>query len=392
MDSQDATVSSMSELQQWCRSVPKVELHAHLNGSIRDTTLLELARERSKKGQLVLSDVEDLIEKDDRSLQECFNLFDWIHVLTTDHGTISRITKEVIEDFAAENVIYLELRTTPKKNEAIGMSKRSYIEAVLAGFKAVETVEAIFLSSNESIPSLSEGVQFNDTSKGPRIRQIYVRLLLSIDRRESSDGAMETVQLALEMRNSGVVGIDLSGNPVVGEWQTFLPALTWARKQGLPITLHCGEVPNRQEIQAMLAFHPERLGHVCCLEEAEWNTLMASAIPVEVCLTSNVRTECVTSIADHHFADLYQAKHPLILCTDDPGVFSTTISREYALAASCFELTKPELFWLAKAAVNFIFADNKLKQTLNLIIDAAESDLFLANEHVQNCLPTNINI
>uniref|UniRef100_A0A0C9RW55 TSA: Wollemia nobilis Ref_Wollemi_Transcript_9671_1593 transcribed RNA sequence n=1 Tax=Wollemia nobilis TaxID=56998 RepID=A0A0C9RW55_9CONI len=371
-------------MDEWCRRVPKVELHAHLNGSIRDSTLLELARERSKKGDLVLSDVEGVILKDDRSLQECFKLFDLIHVLTTDHGTISRITKEVIEDFAAENVIYLELRTTPKKNEAIGMSKRSYVEAVLAGFKAVETVEAIYLPSDGSIQFPGEVVQQNNVCRGSRMHQIFVRLLLSIDRRDSLDGAMETVQLALEMRNTGVVGIDLSGNPVVGHWQTFLPALTWARKQGLPITLHCGEVPNRQEIQGMLKFHPERLGHVCCLEDLEWKTLKESDIPVEVCLTSNVRTECVTSIADHHFADLYRVKHPLILCTDDPGVFSTTISREYALAASCFDLTKMELFQLAKHAVNFIFADNKMKETLRLIIEETECNLLMPHEHVEN--------
>lgn len=371
------------ELKEWCRCLPKVELHAHLNGSIRDATLLELARERSKKGQLVLSDFEDVILKDDRSLQECFKLFDLIHVLTTDHGTISRIAKEVIEDFAAENVIYLELRTTPKKNEAIGMSKRSYVEAVLAGFKGVETVEAIFLPNDGSMQQPLPPVQQNGPAEGPRMCQIYVRLLLSIDRRENLEGAMETVQLALDMRNSGVVGIDLSGNPIVGEWQTFLPALTWARNQGIPITLHCGEVPNRQEIQGMLDFHPERLGHVCCLEDLEWKTLKASDIPVEVCLTSNVRTECVTSIADHHFADLYQGKHPLILCTDDPGVFSTTISWEYALAASCFELTKAELLRLAKDSVKFIFADDKLKQTLRLIIDAAECGLLIPDEDAE---------
>ncbi|GLJ16788.1 hypothetical protein SUGI_0289150 [Cryptomeria japonica] len=68
--------------------------------------------------------------------------------------------------------------------------------------------------------------------------------------------ALKTLQQ--KMRNIGVDGIDLLGDPVVGEWQMFLPALTCARKRGLPITLHCGEVPNREEIQAMLEFRPER--------------------------------------------------------------------------------------------------------------------------------------
>jgi hypothetical protein len=80
-----------------------------------------------------------------------------------------------------------------QKNEAIGMSKRSYVEAVLAGFKAVETVEAIFLPIDGSIQHLVPPVQQNGPAKGPRMCQIFVRLLLSIDRRENLGGAMETV-------------------------------------------------------------------------------------------------------------------------------------------------------------------------------------------------------
>eukprot|EP00252_Welwitschia_mirabilis_P011204 TRINITY_DN25227_c0_g1_i1.p1 TRINITY_DN25227_c0_g1~~TRINITY_DN25227_c0_g1_i1.p1 ORF type:complete len:380 (-),score=91.22 TRINITY_DN25227_c0_g1_i1:542-1681(-) len=370
------------ELKDWCHSIPKIELHAHLNGSVRNSTLLELARERSRKGEIVLSDFEDVILKDDRSLQECFKLFDLIHVLTTDHSTISRVAKEVVEDFAAENVIYLELRTTPKKNVSIGMSKRSYVDAVLNGIKEAEAVEPIFVPFEDDIQNTLANIPQNGRVK---TKQIYVRLLLSIDRRETLDGAMETVQLALDMKKSGIVGIDLSGNPVVGKWDTFLPALHWARNHGIPITLHCGEVPNQIEIQGMLDFHPERLGHVCFLEDSEWKTLKALNIPVEVCLTSNVRTECVTSIAVHHFADLYQNKHPLILCTDDPGVFSTTISQEYALAASTFNLSREELFKLTKDAVNFTFAEHKLKQILRALIDAA-ADLYV-NVNGENLAP-----
>lgn len=71
---------------------------------------------------------------------------------------------------------------------------------------------------------------------------ITVRLLLSIDRREDTAAAHETVQLAVELQSRGVVGIDLSGNPTVGEWSTWLPALQEARECGLKITLHAAEV------------------------------------------------------------------------------------------------------------------------------------------------------
>lgn len=362
----------------WWVSMPKAELHAHLNGSIRDSTLLELARELGDSGLVRFPDVERVILKHDRSLTEVFKMFDLIHILTTDHETVTRITKEVIEDFAAENVVYLELRTTPKKNVSKGMNKKSYMEAVLEGLRAVSTVEVdIFSEPKFDCPASADIYAWNNgcASNGTGKKKIYVRLLLSIDRRETTEAAMETVKLALEMRHLGVVGIDLSGNPVIGEWLTFLPALEFAKEQGLLITLHCGEVPNLVEIRAMLDFLPARIGHACCFGEEEWAKLKSSKIPVEICLTSNIRTETISSVDIHHFADLYSSGHPIILCTDDSGVFSTSVSGEYSLASSSFGIQKREMFQLARNAVNFIFAGNKVKQELEQVFDLAAKSL-----------------
>ncbi|KAL7212105.1 hypothetical protein ACSBR2_014885 [Camellia fascicularis] len=264
----------------WWVSIPKVELHAHLNGSIRGSTLLELARGLGEKGTIVFSDVEHAILKDDRSLQEVFKLFDLIHIVTTDHKILTRITQEVVEDFAAENVVYLELRTTPKRNDLIGMSKRSYMEAVVKGLRAVATVEVDLAPRDLDTGNPVNSCAITDLCDGTARKKIYVRLLLSIDRRETTASAMETVELALEMRDLGVAGIDLSGNPIVGEWATFLPALKFAREQGLSITLHCGEVPNLVEINAMLDFLPGRIGHACFFGEEEWRKLKSCKIPV----------------------------------------------------------------------------------------------------------------
>uniref|UniRef100_A0A8R7PB93 Adenosine deaminase domain-containing protein n=1 Tax=Triticum urartu TaxID=4572 RepID=A0A8R7PB93_TRIUA len=299
------TSEAEKEMREWCVALPKVELHAHLNGSVRNSTLLELAKELGDKGVIVFEDVKDVIMKNDRSLPECFRLFDLFHILTTDHDTVTRIAKEVVGDFAAENVVYLEIRTTPKVN------------------------------------------------------------------------------LAMEMKDQGVIGIDLSGNPVVGEWETYLPALEHAKELGIPTTIHCGEmklelseqqVPNRKEIQAMLDFCPQRLGHVCCLDDEEWKKLKSSMIPVEICLTSNVMTGGAPSLELHHFADLYNAKHPLSICTDDSGLFSTSLSNEYYLVASTFGLSKTELFRLAQGAVEFVFADDKVKKSLRAVFERAAAE------------------
>ncbi|XP_037483745.1 N6-mAMP deaminase-like [Triticum dicoccoides] len=368
------TSEAEKEMREWCVALPKVELHAHLNGSVRNSTLLELAKELGDKGVIVFEDVKDVIMKNDRSLPECFRLFDLFHILTTDHDTVTRIAKEVVGDFAAENVVYLEIRTTPKNNEAKGMTKRSYMNAVVKGLKSVEDVDVVLFDSNLRNDEKLSSTPMTDLGGDGKRKRIYVRLLLSIDRRETTSAALDTVNLAMEMKDQGVIGIDLSGNPVVGEWETYLPALEHAKELGIPTTIHCGEVPNRKEIQAMLDFCPQRLGHVCCLDDEEWKKLKSSMIPVEICLTSNVMTGGAPSLELHHFADLYNAKHPLSICTDDSGLFSTSLSNEYYLVASTFGLSKTELFRLAQGAVEFVFADDEVKKSLRAVFELAAAE------------------
>lgn len=339
-----------------CTAMPKLELHAHLNGSIRAATLLELARERGESS----TQLEDILSKPRRSLPETFHLFSLIRTLTTDHHAITRITREVIEDFAAENTIYVELRTSPKDKSAVGMTKRSYMEAVKAGM------------------DLAAPLLF-----------IHVRLILSIDRRETAEAAMETVLLACALRSEGwpIAGVDLSGDPAVGDWATFTPALGFARAQGFPLALHCGEVRNSEEIRSMLAMVPERLGHVCCLDDYEWEVLLASDIPVEVCLTSNLATQSVPSIEKHHLLALHKANHPIAICTDDTGIFATSLSRELALAASCLAANPEEVVVLARKAIDFAFAKATMKEVLHRMFDTRAQSLVFPFRSVPDCPP-----
>lgn len=105
--------------------------------------------------------------------------------------------------------------------------------------------------------------------------------------------------------------------------------------------------------------------------------LKLSKIPVEICLTSNIRTNTISSIDVHHFADLYNVKHPLTLCTDDTGVFSTTLSKEYAMAATAFGLGKKDLFQLARNSIEFSFVEEYAMRELRELFDLAEEALSL---------------
>ncbi|KAJ9509192.1 hypothetical protein QJQ45_001476 [Haematococcus lacustris] len=247
---------------------------------------------------------------------------------------------QVVLDFAADRVLYLELRTSPKARPKLAMTKSSYTQAVLSGMQAAQQ-------------------QLQEQG-----RWMLVKLLLSIDRREGAADAMETVQLAASLAPQGVVGVDLSGDPHAGCWRDWLPALEAARQLGLKVTLHGGEIEAEAEVASMLAWRPHRLGHMACLSPAAEAALVASRIPLELCLTSNIVTATWPGYADHHFKGLHAQGHPVVLCTDDSGVFDTTLSQEYAIAMAVFNLTVEELQGLALAAVDYTFASEAEKAEL----------------------------
>jgi len=250
---------------------------------------------------------------------------------------VYKITTSVIEDFALENVKYLELRTTPK-SFGNRMTRRSSLQSVITAIKDCEQKNL----------------------------GIKTRLLLSISREEALDAAIETMCLAEEFSNSGlIVGIDFSGNPHKGSFQELLPALQRAKQQNFKTTLHFAEVLNMEESIAMLNFQPNRLSHANFMDSNVWNLLLTSRIPLEVCLTSNMMTKSVKSFTDHHFRSLYQLQHPIVLCTDDSAIFSTSLSNEYFIAASTFGLNESELQNMTLQSIHHTFLTSNEKDELD---------------------------
>jgi adenosine deaminase len=99
--------------------------------------------------------------------------------------------------------------------------------------------------------------------------------------------------------------------------------------------------------------------------------LLASKIPVELCLTSNVKTRSCHDVAGHHFASLRSAGHPICLCTDDTWVFQTSLSQEYAIAAETFGMTDIEIRDMSIRAMDFAFCDAGVKR--NVIANIRDS-------------------
>lgn len=340
--------------EEFFKKLPKVELHAHINGSISESTMKQLV---SGKQTSYNPDSLKLKKGETGTLQEVFKLFRQIHEVTNNDKAIYKVTFDVIHEFAEENVKYIELRTTPREEPLMGMTKTSYIESVL---------QAISDCAKENL-------------------DIIVKLILAIDRRQSLEVAMETVQLAVKYReksNGVVVGIDLSGDPNVGNATVFVPAFKEAQRQGLKLALHLAEVPAPEETMSLLEIVPDRIGHGTCLQPDAGGTkdivqfVSDHEIPLELCLSSNIIGMTVPGYDNHHFKFWYDHQHPCVICTDDKGVFSTSLTEEYSIAADTFKLSPKQVWGLSYKSIDCIFVDEDVKQHLRNKWDSLKNDVF----------------
>jgi adenosine deaminase len=210
------------DMNDFAINAPKVELHAHLNGCIRESTLFALAQERSvtlsdhhfvapSTASSPLSD-HSMYNVRPRSLQDCFDMFAEIPRCVDDLKALRRITLEALADFASHHVVYLELRSTPKQlllktGESELADKRTYCLVILEAMKDFEQKE-----QERYTRETAAAARANNQSRLPMIS----RLLVAIDRSQSVEDAHEHVELAKTLRHeygNRVVGVDLGGNP-----------------------------------------------------------------------------------------------------------------------------------------------------------------------------------
>ena len=261
--------------QEFTHSMPKVELHAHLSGSLSCKTIEELIRLHKK----TFPD-EELPPEADRfkditeencSFDATYAIFRVAQSIVDHPAAVSVATTRVIEDFNDDNVKFLELRSTPRAVSG-KMTKEEYVESV------VDAIE----KCSKKLP-------------------IIVKYLVSIDRRGNLDDAETALQLCIAMNGKHpnvVVGLDLSGDARVNDARDLMPVLKAASDAGLSVTVHLAEVPNKDEVLAFLTsdWRPDRLGHATCIhpdfggDDVLWETFasLSPPLPVEICLTSNL--------------------------------------------------------------------------------------------------------
>jgi len=275
--------------------LPRAELHLHLDGSVEPETLLE---------------IDPALTRDEIAAHTAYTdfagflkSFVWVNqrLRTPDH--YARVARRLFERLESEGVTYAEVILS--------------VGVILWKEQDLDAIYKALARESERTP-------------------VTVRWIFDAIRQFGAETAKPVFDLAAERVGEGVVAIGLGGDEVRGPAGLFGDLFREARDRGLRLTCHAGETAGARSVWEALQIGSERIGHgIRSIEDpALVAHLAAKRIPLEVCITSNLRTGAVESLAAHPVRRLYDAGVPIILNSDDPALFGCTLTSEYELAAA----------------------------------------------------------
>ncbi len=301
---------------------PKIDLHRHLEGSLRLETLAEIALEHGI--DLPSYDLEALrpyvqmTENEQPGFHRFLQKFKLLRRFYTTREAVQRIAYEAVADAAADNIRYLELRFTP-----------------------VALAHAQSFRYDDVISWVGEAVQ-----RAQAEHDIIVRLIVSVNRQEPGT-APAVIETAMEYAaRYGIVGIDVAGDEVNFPLTPFVPIFKKARQAGLHVTAHAGEVSGAHRVQeAIELLDAERIGHgIHCIENSRVVRLVYERqVALEICPTSNLQTGVMRTWGHHPLPDLYHLGLRVTINTDDPSVSSTTLTDEYYIVLTTMQMQMDDL-------------------------------------------------
>lgn len=332
--------------------LPKVDLHRHLEGSLRIRTLMEIAGQEGldlPKEESLLREQVQIGSAEPKTLPNFLSKFRALRPIYRSPEIIQRVTREAIEDAAIDNVVYLELRFTPA---ALSQAK---------DFPILEVVGWVIEFAREAA----------------REFDIRVGLVASINRHESVGLAEAVAQIAADHAGDGILGLGLAGNEADFPADPFTSIFKSAEQAGLHTTVHAGEWSGADSVnQALTSMGASRIGHgVRVLEDAEVVSLARDRrAAFEVCLTSNLHSGVIAGMGEHPLPEMINAGLVVTLNTDDPGISNVRLSDEYFTAVSELGLSEETLKGLILSGAQHSFLpepekvelEGRLQQLLGL--------------------------
>ncbi len=322
-------------------SLPKVELHRHLEGSLRLTTMLDIARQHGVTVPVSMFNLSGLVQVQDQDPMTFSNFLDKFKTLRLFYKSpdvIDRVTREAVQDAAGDNIRYLELRFTP-----VALSRAE-------GFPLHDVMQWVVNSAQEAAEKY----------------KVKVGLIASVNRHESPELAEQVTWLAMEHIKNGLTGMDLAGNEAEFKSVSFHGIFKEAKQAGLHITIHAGEWGPAENVRdAIINLGAERIGHGVRVMEDENVVALAKERETvfEVCVTSNYQSGVVRSLPSHPLPRMVAAGLNVTINTDDPSVSRITLSHEYQHVCENLNMPMSELKQsvLRAAQASFLNDDEKTK-------------------------------
>ena len=302
------------------RSLPKAELHCHLDGSLRVSTILELAKEQGVELPHNTEDkLADFLQVDDNceSLEDYLKAFPVVNKVLQTEAALERVAYELAEDVAGENVRLLEVRFSPVLHTDNGLSLEEVLSAVLKGKKRAEA-------------------DFN----------IRIGIIISSIRSISPEVSLALAELTVDYKDKGVVGFDLAGAEENFPAKDHKEAFFHIINNNINTTVHAGEAYGAESIhQAIHYTRANRIGHGTRLREDMdlFRYVLDHRIPLEMCVTCNVQTQCVSGYADHPIKDYLDAGIRVTVNTDNRLISNTCLTDEYIKIVKYYSLSISEL-------------------------------------------------
>jgi len=322
-----------SQLHEWIKNIPKVDLHTHLDGSLRVDTLLELFPEDISREELLRRVVAPEKCTSEDALGEYLQSFDVTLKVMQTKEALSRISRELCEDAAAENVKYMEVRYAPIFHQQESLTLEEIVESVLDG--------------------LNDGKKFG----------IESGLILCCMRHQGPDVSKKIVELAVDFMDRGVVGVDLAGGEIGNPPEVHKEAFSIAKKSGLSITIHAGEVCCPENIRKSIEMGATRIGHGVYLNEDLYDIVRDNEVALELCPTSNIQMG-VKDFKAHPLKEFYDNGLFVTINTDNRLVSNTTMTNEIYQMAIAHNLSKDDIIKIVLNGMKAAFVDSDKKEEL----------------------------
>jgi adenosine deaminase len=327
------------------KSLPKIELHCHLDASVRVATVAELGRriglnlptalEPALVAPEICSDLADYLVRIDLALEVMQH---------RDH--LVRISREVVEDLAVDGTIYGEIRFAPQLHLRNGLTMQEVLNAVDEGLK-----------------------------QGERQTGMKTGLIVCCLRHESGERSLEIAKLAVNNRDK-VCALDLAGDEARYIGAPHAEAFALAKREGLRRTVHAGEAAGAESIrEALDLLGAERIGHGVRVDESSelQERAKAARLPLEMCPLSNVQTRAANSLPEHPIDRLFRKGLHVTVNTDCRTVSLTTLTKEFERLENTFHWGVAEFHQCQRNSAEAAFVSDEVRAGLLRRLAAAKT-------------------